>query len=323
MIEKHKVQLSIEIMKKIVGLIIVCLLGLQGFSQQDPQYSMYMFNPLAANPAYAGSRELLSGVLVHRSQWIGLEGSPKTQAFAINAPLMDKKMGLGLQIINDIIGAHTTQSIKGTYVYRIKMGKGKLAFGLTGGLVNYNYDWSAVEYKDQGDVVLTNADENFMLPTIDFGLYYNTQTLYAGLAAEHLNQSSYGLQSGVQQGLDNSSESEAKQSLNLLATFGKAFVLNQNWVLKTSALFRVANSSGSLDVNLGFLLKNKVLFGASVRQSAIVAMTEIKLSKSLRMGIAYDVSGGNSADLSTGSLEVFLGYDLGLFKSKVVSPRYF
>jgi type IX secretion system PorP/SprF family membrane protein len=317
------IRLKIEFMKKIVGVAILCLLGFQGFSQQDPQYSMYMFNPLAVNPGYAGSRELLSGVLVHRSQWIGLEGSPKTQAFSINAPLMNKKMGLGLQIINDVIGAHTTQSLKGTYVYRIKMGNGKLAFGLTGGMINYNYDWSAVEYKDEGDAVPANANENFMLPTIDFGLYYNTQTLYAGFAAEHLNQSSYGLQSGVKQGLDNSSGSGAKQTINLTATFGKAIVINQNLILKASALFRYANASRSLDLNLGFLLKKKILFGAAVRQSAIIVMTEINLSKNLRMGIAYDVSGGNSTALSTGSLEVFLGYDLGLFKSKVVSPRYF
>jgi type IX secretion system PorP/SprF family membrane protein len=310
-------------MRKIVTITILCLLGGQGFSQQDPQYSLYMFNPLTVNPGYAGSRELLSTVLVHRSQWIGLEGSPKTQAFAINAPLNNKKMGLGLQIINDIVGAHTTQSLKGTYVYRIKMGNGKLGFGLTGGVINYHYDWNAVEYKDEGDAVPTNANENFMLPTIDFGLYYNTQTLYAGFAAEHLNQSTYGFKSGVQQGLDNSSGSEAKQTLNFTATFGKAFVLNRNLVLKASALFRLANSSGSLDLNLGFLIKNKILFGASIRQSAIILMTELKLSKNLRMGIAYDMSGGNSADLSTGSLEVFLGYDLGLFKSKVVSPRYF
>ena len=317
------IRLKIEFMRKIIGVSILCLLGFQGLSQQDPQYSLYMFNPLAVNPGYAGSRELLSGVLVHRNQWVGLKGSPKTQAFSLNAPLLNKKMGLGLQIINDIIGAHTTQSLKGTYVYRIKMGNGKLAFGLTGGVINYNYDWNAVEYKDEGDAVPANANENFMLPTIDFGLYYNTQTLYAGFAAEHLNQSSYGFQSGGQQELNNSSGSGSKQTLNLTATFGKAFILNQNLIVKASTLFRYANASGSMDLNLGFLIKNKVLFGASIRQNAIIVMTEINLSKNLRMGIAYDLNGGSSAELSTGSLEVFLGYDLGLFKSKVISPRYF
>jgi type IX secretion system PorP/SprF family membrane protein len=311
-------------MKKIIIISILCLMGIQGFSQQDPQYSLYMFNPLAVNPGYAGSREVLSGVLVHRSQWLGLEGSPTTQAFSINAPLANKKMGLGLQIVNDIIGAHTTQTLKGTYVYRLKLGKGKLAFGLTGGVVNYNYDWSAVEYKDDGDAVPENANENFMLPTVDFGLYFNTQTLYAGFSAEHLNRSSYGLNSTEQPSLNGDlSSSGASQEINLTATFGKAFVLNNNLVLKTSTLLRLTNSAMSVDINAGFLIKKKILFGATLRQNAFILMTELNLSKYLRMGVAYDVNASKSADLSAGSLEVFLGYDLGLFKSKVVSPRYF
>ena len=115
-------------MKKIVLISMLCMMGLQGFSQQDPQYSLYMFNPLGVNPGYAGSREVLSAVLIHRSQWIGMDGAPETQVLSINTPLKNKKMGLGLQIVNDNIGAHTNQTLKATYAYRLKMGRGKLAF---------------------------------------------------------------------------------------------------------------------------------------------------------------------------------------------------
>ena len=99
-------------MKKIVLISMLCMMGLQGFSQQDPQYSLYMFNPLGVNPGYAGSREVLSAVLIHRSQWIGMDGAPETQVLSINTPLKNKKMGLGLQIVNDNIGAHTNQTLK-------------------------------------------------------------------------------------------------------------------------------------------------------------------------------------------------------------------
>ncbi|HRN42181.1 MAG TPA: type IX secretion system membrane protein PorP/SprF, partial [Vicingus sp.] len=81
-------------MKKIL-LILTLLTALKGFAQQDPQYSLYMFNPLGVNPGYAGSREALSGVLVHRSQWVGLEGAPVTQAFSVNSPLKIRSMGVG------------------------------------------------------------------------------------------------------------------------------------------------------------------------------------------------------------------------------------
>ena len=306
-------------MKKVILISILCIFGLQGFSQQDPQYSLYMFNPMSVNPGYAGSREVLSGVLIHRTQWIGLEGAPETQVLAVNSPLKNKKMGLGLQIINDKIGAHTTQTLKATYVYRLKIGKGKLAFGLSGGIMNYSYDWAKVEYKDAADAVPETSNESFMLPTVDFGMYYNTKTLYAGIGAEHLNQSSFGLEQDVA----STSTLAAKQYINLTGTFGKAFILNENLVLKTSLLLRLSDAAGSLDINGGILIKNKIFFGASLRQSALIVMSELNLTKNLRMGVGYDIDTSEVGKSSSGSLEVFVGYDLGLFKSKVISPRYF
>ena len=158
-------------MKKLTLIFLLFMAAMQGFAQQDPQYSLYMFNPLGVNPGYAGSRELLSGVLIHRSQWVGLDGAPETQALAINTPMKNKKMGLGLQIINDKIGPRTTQTLSASYAYRLKLGSGKLAFGLRGGIVNYSYDWNKIEYKDDEDAIPTTANESFMLPTFDFGMY--------------------------------------------------------------------------------------------------------------------------------------------------------
>lgn len=315
-------------MKKIVLILMLLFMGLQGFSQQDPQYTLYMFNPLAVNPGYAGSREVLSAVLVHRSQWLGLDGAPETQAFAINTPLRNKKMGLGLQIVNDKIGPKTTQNITGVYAYRLKLGRGKLAMGLKAGVINYRFDWNKIEYQDEEDVIQTESPRGFLIPTVDFGIYYNTRTFYAGLAAEHLNQSSFDF--AETQSIENggsldggTSSGGSKKDINFIVTAGKAFVLNDNFVLKTSVLGRYANNSGNVDVNVSVLIKNKILFGASVRENAVIFLTELNISKKLRMGIGYDVETGGLSSSTAGSFEVFVGYDVGLFKSKVVSPRYF
>ena len=85
----------------------------------------------------------------------------------------------------------------------------------------------------------------------------------------------------------------------------------------------MANAAASLDINAGLLIKNKIFFGASVRPNAIIAILEFNLTKNLRMGVGYDVDRSEVGKSSTGSFEIFLGYDLGLFKSKVISPRYF
>ena len=289
------------------------------FSQQDPQYSLYMFNPLGVNPGYAGSREVLSAVLVHRSQWIGLEGAPETQALAINTPLKNKKMGVGLQAINDKIGPKTMQTFTLAYAYRLKLGRGKLAFGLRGGMLSYNYDWEKIEYKDEDDIIPNTAAESFILPTFDFGIYYNTRTMYLGLAIDHINRAEFNLLSS-----QDSINSEARVYSNFTATFGKAFVISDNLIIKTSLLNRLAVGGINLDINSSILFKNKILFGATLRTSgALVFMTELNITKNLRMGIAYDVDGSKVAQSTSGSFEVFVGYDVGLFKSKVVSPRYF
>lgn len=294
-------------------------MGLTGFSQQDPQYSLYMFNPLGVNPGYAGSREVLSAVLVHRSQWIGLEGAPETQALAMNTPLKNKKMGVGLQLVNDKIGPKTMQTFTLSYAYRLKLGRGKLAFGLRGGIINYNYDWNKIEYKDDDDVIPTTASESFMLPTVDFGIYYNTRTMYLGVAIDHINEAQFNLLSGK-----DSINSAARVHSNITATFGKAFIISDNLIIKASILTRIARAAGNIDINSSILFKNKILFGVSLRTTgALVFMTELNLTKNLRMGIAYDVNGSKLAQSTSGSFEVFVGYDVGLFKSKVVSPRYF
>ncbi|MCB0402189.1 MAG: type IX secretion system membrane protein PorP/SprF [Flavobacteriales bacterium] len=306
-------------MKRIFGILLLVLAGFDLTAQQDPQYSLYMFNPLGVNPGYAGSREVLSGVLVHRSQWVGLDGAPETQVLAINSPLKNKKMGVGLQIVNDKIGPRTTQYLTASYAYRLKMGSGKLAFGLRGGVINYNYDWAKIEYKDAEDAIPTTAAQSKMLPTFDFGLYYNTNTFYAGIAADHLNRGSFNWVDGI-----DTVNSTARQFANLNVTVGKAFELNDNLVLKTSLLGRGSNKNGNLDINGSILIKNKVLFGLTLRSTkALILMTEINLTKNLRFGAAYDYDNSDIAKTTSGSFEIFLGYDIGLFNSKVVSPRYF
>lgn len=307
-------------MKRIL-LILTLLIGIQGFAQQDPVYSLYMFNPLGVNPGYAGSREVLSGVLIHRSQWVGFDGAPTTQAFAVNSPLKNKSMGVGLQVINDAIGPKNVITATGIYAYRLKIGNGKLAFGLKGGIQNYSYDWAKIEYKDEQDEIPNNAAGSFLIPTFDFGVYYNTNTFYAGVALDHLNQAQYKVSSSL-----STEDNPAKVYSHITATAGKAFTLNSNLVLKSSILARGdGQGNGNIDLNGSVLIKQTFLAGLTVTtRSSIIVLAEFNINKNFRVGYAYD---HNFSDLTkttgAGSHEIFIGYDLSLFKSKVISPRYF
>lgn len=307
-------------MKKIL-VILTFLTALNGFAQQDPQYSLYMFNPLGVNPGYAGSREALSAVLVHRSQWVGLEGAPVTQAFAINTPLKNKSMGVGLNVTNDKIGPKSVISATAVYAYRIKIGSGKLAFGLRGGIQNYNYNWDMIEYKDKEDQIPNTAVGSFVIPTFDFGMYYHTNTFYAGIALEHLNESQYSFNKNM---VD--TENGARVYSHLIGNIGKAFVLNHELTLKTSALIRSdRQGNGNIDVNTSILINKTIQFGLTLNtRKSIIILAEYNINKNLRMGYAYDHNfSALTKTTGSGSHEIFIGYDLSLFKSKVISPRYF
>ena len=126
-------------MKRFTLIILVVLVFCSQFSfaQQDAQYSQYMFNIFAINPAYAGSRDVISATALHRKQWVNTPGSPRTTTFSVDAPFKNEKIGLGLMVFNDKIGIANTTGLNVGYAYRIRLTKGTLGrtiFGLTSGV---------------------------------------------------------------------------------------------------------------------------------------------------------------------------------------------
>lgn len=72
-------------MKKLVLVLLFC--SFAGFAQQDAQFTQYMYNTININPAYAGSRGVMSVFGLYRTQWVGLDGAPETSSFSVNTPV--------------------------------------------------------------------------------------------------------------------------------------------------------------------------------------------------------------------------------------------
>ena len=83
-------------MRTKISLFAMLLVGLVSYSQQDAQYTQYMYNTETVNPAYAGSRGVMSIFGLYRTQWVGLDGAPKTGAFSINSPIENTNLGVGV-----------------------------------------------------------------------------------------------------------------------------------------------------------------------------------------------------------------------------------
>ncbi|CAN0603149.1 unnamed protein product, partial [Ectocarpus sp. 12 AP-2014] len=144
-------------------LIVLSFGGLM--AQQDAQYTQYMYNTMAVNPAYAGSRGVFSIAALHRSQWVGLDGAPTTQTFNFHTPV-SKRVGVGLSIVNDEIGNGTNQDtyFDGVFSYTVPTSEnGKLSFGLKAGGHFLNIDFNQLRnYGAQGGAVApVNIDKKF------------------------------------------------------------------------------------------------------------------------------------------------------------------
>lgn len=310
---------------KIIALIF-CTLVLTGntLAQQDAMYSQYMFNMLTVNPAYAGSRDVLSTTAMYRRQWLNIKGAPTTALISADMPLRKEKMGLGLMIVNDKIGITNTLGVYGSYAYRIKLrDRGVLALGLSAGASNYAANLSSVESNPDGisDPAFSQNLSKWM-PNFGGGIYYSTDRFYAGASLPHLLNNSLNSTNAISLG---TSSKNASQYRHLFVMAGYVFKISPTVVCKPSFLTKyVANSPIQIDINANFWFQDKIGIGASYRSAdGMVAMFECQLNSQLRLGYAYEFPLTRLSKYTSGSHEILLRYEFGFDKGQILSPRYF
>ena len=287
-----------------------------GVAQQLPQFTQYMYNTISINPAYAGSRETLSVVGLHRSQWVGLEGGPTTQTLSIHTPLRNEKIGLGLSIINDELGYENLSYIYGDFSYTIQTSeKAKLAFGLKAGFTSYSLD--PVYRQGQIDDPTIRGIEDRWSPNIGAGVYWNTNRWYLGLSAPRILTTNNNREEGYQ----------ALERISYYFTGGYVFDLGESTKFKPAMLLKATNGAPlSFDVTANFLFNEVFWIGGSYRinerASAIGGIADFQISKQFRIGYAYEYPLSDLRPYTSGTHEVLIMFEV--FKSKrVKSPRYF
>jgi len=292
-------------------------IGGSSYAQQDALFSQYMFNPYAINPAYAGSRKTISGVVLHRSQWVGMAGSPKTTTLSIHSPFKGRKFALGMTLMNDNIGPTTNSGFLASYAYHLKLLKGKLSFGLRGGIFSTRLNKDMLNYDDASDIHNTGGFVKAAAPNFDFGAYYYTQHFYLGLSSNHLLGQTISYSDDV-----SNAQFELKRHYSLAT--GYAFAANPNMVVKPSLMVKYVDGAPvNIDINTSVLFSKVFWLGASYRSSgSVILITEYNISDFLRVGYSYDFILGNFKKYNSGSHELFIGVDFAIGKQKTISPRY-
>ncbi len=296
-------------------------------AQQDAMYSQYMFNMLAINPAYAGSREVISITALGRRQWVGVEGAPQSQTITADMPIRNKGLGIGLQLFNDQVGITKNSGAFGSCAYRIRMRRSVLAFAMQGGLEVFRARLSgvAVTNPNRGNQNLPSdpafsADIVQVLPNVGAGVFYSNDKFYWGLSIPHL----------LNNNMDNIerstlSKGRATQYHHLFFTTGMVFPVSDQVKLKPSLLVKgVRGAPIQLDVNANVWLRDVIALGLSYRTGdAMVGMAEVQLNQQFRLGYAYDWAFSRLGRYHGGSHELMLRYEFGKEKEKMVTPRYF
>ncbi|MEX0287742.1 MAG: type IX secretion system membrane protein PorP/SprF [Flavobacteriaceae bacterium] len=296
------------------------------YAQQDAQYTQYMFNTMSVNPAYAGSRGQLSIAALYRSQWVGLDGAPKTQTLNLHSPIRNSRLGYGISIVNDDIGDGVVQEtyFDAVISYTIDVSlDGKLSFGLKAGGNLLNLDFNGLNNFDDEPISGTNIENEFS-PNFGLGVYYHTNKFYAGLSAPNLLETDHFDNS---QRDANSVQFLSTDRINFYLITGYVLDLNGNLKFKPALLTKVVSGAPlQLDVSASFLLNEKFSFGAAYRwDAALSALVGFQLSDQLMLGLAYDreTTDLGSTQFNDGSFEVFLRFELVKSFQRLVSPRFF
>ncbi|MEH6619898.1 type IX secretion system membrane protein PorP/SprF [Maribacter arcticus] len=307
----------ISILKQVVTIVTFCF-GVFSYSQQDAQYTQYMYNTVSVNPGYAGSRGHISIAALHRSQWVGLDGAPKTQTFNVHSPIGYRGLGLGLAIVNDEIGPTSETNIDIDFSYTIWTStEGRLSFGLKASANLLDIKFSELNQYST-DPTLQQDIDNRLSPNIGAGVYYHTNKFYLGLSVPRFLETSHFQETNL---------STAKEQMNLYLITGYVWDLNEFVKFKPTILTKlVIGAPVQLDVSANFMLNDKFIIGAGYRwDAAISAMAGFNVSNKFLIGIAYDKETtelGNAA-FNDGSFEVIFRYDFISTKNNLKSPRFF
>lgn len=293
------------------------LIGTSTYGQQEPQYTQYMYNPTVINPAYAGSKGYTSIYGLYRTQWVGLEGAPKTANISMNKPIEGSKLGYGVSVLSDKIGVSDETQISVDLAYTLFLqNDSRLAFGLKASGNFLNIDYTKLNQYNPGEQALQNNITNQFSPNIGVGFYYYNKKSYLGASVPMLlNTEKY----------DDMNKAQVNQRYHVYLMGGRVYDLSYNLKFKPAFVSKiVAGAPLQLDVSTNFMFNEKFIIGAAYRWSASVSMLAgFQLNDNLFIGYGYDAETTRLSNYNSGSHEIFLQFDLFRKHSKLETPRFF
>lgn len=308
-------------MKKIITLILIVTTS-QIWSQQDAQFTQYMYNMSVINPAYnTNNIGVVNLGTLHRTQWVGVHGAPKSSNIFAHTPI-NNRIEIGFSLINDNIGDVVKENnLYADFAYKLNLEEnGTLAFGIKTGVTLFNMNFNGF-ILESGDVFTdpdfaTNINQSYF--NIGTGVFYNTDNYYIGLSVPTILKSKHLHR--------NNGKYQGTEQAHFYFTSGYTFKINDLFKLKPAFMAKMVKGAPfSFDITANVLYNNKVELGIAYRKNdAVSALINFRVTYELRIGYAYDHTTSNIGTFSSGSHEIFVLYDLDIFNIGYnKSPRFF
>ncbi len=292
-------------MKNLKYILIFAVLIGSGklFAQQDPSYTLYMYNMNIINPAYVGTSGYTELNLNIRSQWVNLDGSPETQSLSFAKPINDK-IGIGFSIVNDKVDIIKETDYAVDFSYRLELSESSdLYLGIKAGLYSFNADFLSKGLL--GDPLF---DENVSRINGIFGAgaYLKVKKFYATLSVPNF------LNGQRIETTGSDGYTDATGRMHIFAGAGYTFDLNENVQFKPSFMARfVEGAPSSIDLTGMFNIYNKVEVGGSYRiEESVSAIALIRLADWMQFGYAYEFTTTEVKYYSEGTHEIMFRFNL-------------
>ncbi|MFD1185671.1 PorP/SprF family type IX secretion system membrane protein [Pontibacter rugosus] len=317
-------------MKKFLPLLLLLLMSVvSAMAQQQPQFTHYGFNGLYISPAYAGITNRPEVTSIYRYQWLGYDasfdngGSPQTLLITASTPVRLLHGGVGLTLMRDRIANTTVLTTGLSYSFHINIGEtGKLGLGIQGNMNNYKKGSYRANDLNDPSVPFNSSDTKYDLGA---GLWYESETFYAGGGITNLLNAEYEFTSEVGDG-----KGILIGENHIYATVGYHLPLTPDVTLTPTVLLKHDTEEFSFDAGGRITYLEKYWVGLNYRhEEAVSALVGVSLlqDNALRVGYALDVTIFNKAAKAATSHEVMLNYRLPepviRFKPPVRTPRYF
>ena len=295
-------------------LILFIILSISETSAQyDVSFGHYWAMEPSFNPATAGKDAKLNVAVAYALQMAGFEHNPNTMYAGADMPfyVLGAYHGVGLQFMNDAIGAFTHKRFGLQYAFMRHLLGGKISIGAQATMISENLDGSKLDLADPTDPAFTTSSVNGSGFDLSLGLYYQHRNWYVGLSALHLNSPK------VELGETN----ELNISPTYYFTGGYNIRLTNPFLtIQTSVLGRTDGVAfrGDVTARLKYEHEKRVMYvGVSYSPTNSVTVTLGGNFHGIHIGYSYEMY-TSAISIGNGSHEIFVGYqtDLNLYKKE-------